>query len=241
MLILMVFVDKLVIINYYYTLYGNTTKNCFNFVLSKIMKFIGFLFLFCFSIMGSVQAQTDKPAPVTLGKNDTIKTAMTDLDGELVPWIVTPEVKIVDTRIFASDADRMAYNRLRYNVFKVLPYARFAGQRYRQLQRDLALTGDKHKQKELVAACENEIKTLFNKEIKNLTISQGEVLIKLIDRETGTTSYTMVKELKGGFKAFMFQSVASIFGHNLKETYDPEEQKDIEAILKQAGYNSTNN
>jgi hypothetical protein len=192
-------------------------------------------------MMGTLRAQTDKPASVSLGKNDTIKTAMTDLNGELVPWIVTPEVKIVDTRIFASEADRISYLRLRYNVFKVLPYARFASQRYRQLQRDLALTGDKHKQKELVKTCETEIKTLFNKEIKNLTISQGEVLIKLIDRETGTTSYTMVKELKGGFKAFMFQSVASLFGHNLKETYDPEEQKDIEAILKQAGYTSTNN
>ncbi|MDR6940661.1 DUF4294 domain-containing protein [Mucilaginibacter pocheonensis] len=204
------------------------------------MKFIGFLLLFC-CIMGTVSAQTDTPAPVNLGKNDTIRTGMTDLDGELVPWILAPEVKIVDTRIFASEADRMNYLRLRYNVFKVLPYARFAGERYRQLQRDLALTGDKHKQKELVKACETEIKTLFNKEIKNLTISQGEVLIKLINRETGTTSYTMVKELKGGFKAFMFQSVASIFGHNLKETYDPEEQKDIEAILRQAGYNSTSN
>ena len=205
------------------------------------MKFIGFLLLFCCSIMGTLKAQTDKPAPVSIGKNDTIKLAMTDLDGELVPWIVTPEVKIVDTRIFASEADRIAYLRLRYNVFKVLPYARFASQRYRQLQRDLALTGDRHKQKELVKTCEAEIKTLFNKVIINLTIRQGEVLIKLIDRETGTSSYTMVKELKGGFKAFMFQSVASIFGHNLKETYDPEEQKDIEAILKQAGYNSTNN
>ncbi|MDN3547515.1 DUF4294 domain-containing protein [Mucilaginibacter aquaedulcis] len=204
------------------------------------MKFIGFLLLLCCT-MGTLRAQTDKPASVSLGKNDTIKTAMTDLDGELVPWIVTPEIKIVDTRIFASEADRIAYLRLRYNVFKVLPYARFASQRYRQLQRDLALTGDKQKQKELVKTCETEIKALFNKEIKNLTISQGEVLIKLIDRETGTTSYTMVKELKGGFKAFMFQSVASLFGHNLKETYDPEEQKDIEAILKQAGYTSTNN
>jgi hypothetical protein len=191
--------------------------------------------------MGTLKAQTDKPVPVNLGKNDTIKTAMTELDGELVPWVVTPEVKIVDTRIFASDADRDNYRRLRYNVFKVLPYARFAGQRYRQLQRDLALTADKHKQKVLVNACETEIKTLFNKEIKNLTISQGEVLIKLIDRESGTTSFAMVKDLKGGFKAFMFQSVASIFGHNLKETYDPAEQKDIEAILKQAGYNSSNN
>ena len=66
-------------------------------------------------------------------------------------------------------------------------------------------------------------------------------LPELIDRETGQTSFAMVKELKGGFKAFMFQSVASIFGHNLKETYDPEEQKDIEAILNQAGYNSYSN
>ncbi|GGB30493.1 hypothetical protein GCM10011500_53600 [Mucilaginibacter rubeus] len=191
--------------------------------------------------MGAAKAQTATPAPVTLGKNDTIKTAMTNLDGELVPWIVEPEVRIVDTRIFASEADRLNYRRLRYNVMKVLPYARFAGQRYRQLQRDLAVTADRKKQKELVSTCEGEIKNLFNKEIKNLTISQGEVLIKLIDRETGQTSFAMVKELKGGFKAFMFQSVASIFGHNLKETYDPEEQKDIEAILNQAGYNSYSN
>lgn len=203
------------------------------------MKLIGFLLMFC-CIMGEVKAQTDKPAPMILGKNDTIRVAVTSIDGELVPWVVCPPVRIVDTRIFASDADRDNYRRLRYNVMKVLPYARFAGQRYAKLQRDLALTGDKKKQKELIGTCETEIKTLFNKEIKNLTISQGEVLIKLIDRETGTTSYTMVKELKGGFKAFMFQSVASIFGHNLKETYDPDEQKDIEAILTQAGYNSTN-
>ncbi|SDD68581.1 protein of unknown function [Mucilaginibacter pineti] len=204
------------------------------------MKFIGFLLLFC-CIMGEVNAQSTKPAPVVLGKNDTIRVAITNVDGELIPWVVCPEVKIRDSRIFASDADRDNYRRLRYNVFKVLPYARFAGNRYRQLQRDLALTADKKKQKELVNTCETEIKTLFNKEIKNLSINQGEVLIKLIDRESGTTSYAMVKDLKGGFKAFMFQSVASIFGHNLKETYDPEEQKDIEAILKDAGYTSTNN
>lgn len=203
------------------------------------MKFIGFLFMFC-CMMGSVRAQTGKPAPMVLGKNDTIRVAVTEVDGELIPWIVNPVVKIVDSRIFASDADRDNFRRLRYNVLKVYPYARFAGQRYAKLQRDLALTGDKKQQKVLIGKCEDEIKTLFDKEVKNLTITQGEVLIKLIDRETGQTSYTMVKELKGGFKAFMFQSVASIFGHNLKETYDREEQRDIEAILTQAGYNSTN-
>lgn len=204
------------------------------------MKFIGLLLLFC-CLMGSVMAQTEKPAPLILGKNDTIKTYLTVDSGKLMPWIVIPDVRITDTRIFKSQEDLDNYRRLRYNVLKVLPYARFAGQRYRQLQRDLALTGDKRKQKELINACEDQIKTLFNKEIKDLTISQGEVLIKLIDRETGNTSYAMVKDLKGGFNAFLYQSAARIFGHDLKETYDPDQQKDIEAILLQAGYTSSNN
>jgi hypothetical protein len=214
------------------------------------MKFIGFSLLFC-CLMGTLKAQSDKPAqikpadkpaPLILGKNDTVKTYLTISDsGKLIPWIVLNDVKIVDTRIFKSQADLDQYRRLRYNVLKVLPYARFAGKRYRELQRDLALTGDKHKQKKLVNACEDQIKDVFNKEIKNMTISQGEILIKLIDRETGNTSYAMVKDLKGGFKAFILQSAARLFGHDLKETYDPDEQKDIETILRQAGYTSSDN
>ncbi|AMR33862.1 hypothetical protein A0256_21670 [Mucilaginibacter sp. PAMC 26640] len=204
------------------------------------MKFIATLIVFC-CVWGGLIAQ-DKPAPpVILGKHDTIKVNMTKLDGELVPWIVEPEVRIVDTRIFASAQDRANFYRLRYNVMKVLPYAQFAGKRYRQLQRDLAMTADSKKQKELMKACESEIKGIFNKEIKDLTISQGEVLIKLINRETGNTSFAMVKELKGGFNAFVIQSVAKIFGHDLKETYDREEQRDIESILNAAGYNPSYN
>jgi hypothetical protein len=204
------------------------------------MKFIGCFLLFCCT-MSSLKAQDKKAAPLILGKNDTIKVYLTTDSAGMLPWIVLHDIRINDTRIFKSQAELDNYRRLRYNVMKVLPYARFAGERYRKLQRDLALTGDRHKQKELINNCETEIKDLFNKQIKDLTISQGEVLIKLIDRETGNTSYTMVKELKGGFKAFLLQSAARIFGHDLKETYDPEEQKDIEAILLQAGYVSSNN
>jgi hypothetical protein len=218
-------------------------NNCVNFVIRKIMKFIGLLLLFCCTL-GALKAQTtkpaDKPAPLILGKYDTIKTYLTIDSGKLMPWIVLEDVKIVDTRLFKSQADLDNYRRLRYNVMKVLPYARFAGQRYRKLQRDLAVTADKRQQKKLIDGCETEIKNLFNKEIKDLTISQGEVLIKLIDRETGNTSYSMVKDMKGGFKAFVYQSVARLFGHDLKETYNPDEQKDIEAILQQAGYVSSN-
>lgn len=204
------------------------------------MKFIGFLLVFCCSA-ALTKAQDQLPRQLSTGKNDTIKTYLTNIDGELVPMIVTPEIKIVDVRIFKSKADRDAYNRLRYNVYKVMPYAKLASERYQKLQRSLATTADKKTQKRMIDTCETEIKALFKKEIENLTISQGEILIKLIDRQTGTTSYEMVKELKGGLKAFMFQSVARFFGHNLKETYDPSEERDIEAILQQAGYYSYQN
>jgi hypothetical protein len=200
------------------------------------MKFIGLILLFC-CVAGSLKAQTQPIFPQQ-GKNDTIRVYATNVDGQMIPWIVTREIEIVATRIFKSKEDKDAYNRLRYNVYKVIPYAHFAGSRYRQLQRDLALTADKKKQKELVAACETQIKDVFKKEIENLTVSQGEVLIKLIDRETNNTSYDVVKELKGGFSAFLLQSAARIFGHNLKETYDRDEQRDIEQILQQAGYDS---
>ena len=204
------------------------------------MKFIGFLLLFCCTV-GVLKAQEQKLRPIQLGKNDTLRTYVTNLDGELVPMIVTEEVKIVDVRIFKSKADRDAYNRLKYNIYKVLPYAKFAADRYQKLQRSLATTADKKRQKLMVDTCETEIKGLFKREIENLTISQGEILIKLIDRQTGNTSYEMVKDLKGGLKAFMFQSVARIFGHNLKEQYDPGEELDMEAILQQAGYYSYRN
>jgi hypothetical protein len=199
------------------------------------MKFIGYLLVFC-CCLGVAQAQDTKPRPPKLGKNDTIRVSSAIVDNEYIPWILGPETYIRDGRVFKTQDDRMNYYRLRYNVLKVEPYAVFAGNRYRQLERDLATTADKGKQKEMVKACEKEVKDLFNREIKNMTITQGEILIKLVDRESGGTSFAMVKELKGGINAFMFQSLARIFGHNLKQTYDPQEENDIETILNSAGY-----
>ncbi len=156
----------------------------------------------------------------------------TMIDGERMPWMLIPEVEITRRRIFRSPEDKARYLRLRYNVMKVLPYAKYAQERYQQLYRDLALTGNKREQKRLVKACEKEIKDMFNKEVKNLTISQGAILIKLIDRQTGNSSYEVVKELRGGVTAFFYQSVARVFGHNLKNTYSPEEDFEIENIIR---------
>jgi hypothetical protein len=96
----------------------------------------------------------------------------------------------------------------------------------------------KKEKRVLIKAFESEIKDMFNREIKNLTITQGGILIKLIDRETGTSSYDLLKDMKGGITAFFYQSVARVFGNNLKNTYDPQEDRDIEAIIQSSGYYS---
>ena len=77
---------------------------------------------------------------------------------------------------------------------------------------------------------------MFHREIKNLTINQGGILIKLIDRETGYSSFEILKEMKGGLTAFLYQSVARVFGNNLKNRYDLQEDRDIESIIQQTPY-----
>lgn len=156
----------------------------------------------------------------------------TVVDGEPMPWMLIPEVEVVRKRVFKSPEDKARYMRLRYNVIKVLPYARYAQRRYEKLYRDLALTSSKRERKRLVKDCENEIKDMFNREVKKMTVSQGEILIKLIDRQTGSSSYEVVRELRGGFTAFFYQSIARVFGHNLKAEYNREEEFEIENIIR---------
>lgn len=126
----------------------------------------------------------------------------------------------------------MAYLRLRYNVLKVLPYAKLAQEKYDQLQRDLAMANSKKEQRQLVKKCEQDIKNIFNKEVKNMTVTQGAILLKLIDREVGNTSFEMVKELRGGVSAFFYQSLARVFGHNLKNHFDIQQDREIENIIR---------
>lgn len=171
-----------------------------------------------------------------VGKNDTIKVAATNDNGYMIPWIALQEVVIYGTRIWKSPQEQAAYNRLRYNVLKVMPYALYAKRRYEQLERDLAVTADKKDQRKLVKACDDEIKRMFNTEIKELTITQGQILTKLIDREVGTTTYDIVKQTKGKFAAFSYQLIARVVGHNLKATYNPQEDRDIESIIRSSGY-----
>lgn len=199
------------------------------------MKFFAIVVALYLSGLANSYAQ-DTLSVYSKGKNDTIRVALTNVDGELIPWLPLNDVFVFNTRLYKSPEERARLRRLRYNVLKVLPYAMFARQRYNRLHEELSHSKNKKEHRKLVRACEKEIKDMFNREIKNMTISQGEILIKLIDRETGNSSYQMVKELKGGFSAFFYQSVARVFGHNLKNEYDHQQEREIEEIIQSSIY-----
>ena len=186
-------------------------------------------------LMSKMALSQYKNDPTVKGMSDTIRVSTTNIDNELVPWVVIPEITITDTRLFKSPEEKAKFNRLRYNVLKVLPYAMYARRKYSELQVQLNYAKSRKDKRVLIKTFEGEIKNMFNKEIKNLTITQGGILIKLIDRETGAGSYDLLKDMKGGITAFFYQSIARFFGNNLKNTYDPQQDRDIEAIIQATG------
>lgn len=131
------------------------------------------------------------------------------------------EVWVYPPRQFKSARYERQYWRLVERVKKVLPYAKAANELLRQYEPEyIKLTRDRDKRK-LIRNVEDELMARYKEELKKLSISDGRVLIKLIDRETGRTGYTLIKEFRGGFVATFWQGIARIFGNNLKDEFDP--------------------
>lgn len=171
-----------------------------------------------------------------VGRNDTIVAPGFVLDGDTLASFWLNPVLVQDKMLYHSPEEKLKFFRLRQDVYAVLPYAKYAGMRYKWLNAQLEHETDKRKRKMLIREVEEDIKKNYAKKLKDLTITQGRILIKLVDRETGQTSYEIVKELKNGFTAFLFQGIAGFFGDNLKDHYDPITDKDIETIILSSGY-----
>jgi len=115
-------------------------------------------------------------------------------------------------------------------VVKVYPYAKAAGELMRSFDEELAKIEGEQERKQFVKYAEKELKNQFEGDLLDMTISEGVILIKLIDRETGASSYNLIQELKGDFSAFMWQGGARLFSHDLKDEYDPYANIDDEVI-----------
>jgi hypothetical protein len=166
-------------------------------------------------------------------KPDRIVLYATMVDGDTIPVIVLPEHKVLSFKPFKSKREERKMTRLIYNVKKVYPYAKIAGLKLQEYEGILEGIEDKKTRRKIMKQAEDELDAEFGDDLRDLTFTQGKILIKLVYRETGASSYDLVAELRGKFRAFFWQAFARIWGFNLKNEYDPEgDDKEIEFIVQ---------
>ena len=147
------------------------------------------------------------------------------------------EVVLFQPLRFYNYDEAKRYVILRERTFRVYPYAKMAADRLNILNARLEQIRSKRKRKIYLKRLERFIYDEFEKELKKLSRSQGRILIKLVHRQTGETTHQLVKDLRNGWRAFIYQTTASLFKLSLKDIYDPQsiyEDYLIEDILQRA-------
>ncbi len=143
-----------------------------------------------------------------------------------------PVIHLRPLYVFERKVDMRRYERMIRNLKIVYPIAQYANWKLQDMERRMA-TMSKKEQDKFVKSVEKELKEQYTPILKRMSFSQGKMLIKLIDRETGNTSYDLVRDLRGKMSAFLWQGVARIFGANLKDTYDKDgEDQVLEKLIK---------
>ena len=145
------------------------------------------------------------------------------------------EVVIYKPVVFANNQERLNYFVLKRKVLKVYPYAKMASERLAKLNDRLNKIKSKRKKKKYTKMLEKFLQEELTAELKKLTRTEGQILVKLIYRETGSTAFSLVRELRNGFRAFTYNTIAKVFKISLKEEYNPLKVREdlfIEDILR---------
>ena len=194
------------------------------------MKYL-FYILFIFPMVLTAQVE-----PVV---QDSTVVEYILVDGDSIPKtaIDLNEVLLLPKLKFASKEDRITYLILKRKTLKVYPYAKLAADRLTTLNERLQTLESKRAKKKYAKKIQKYIENEFSAELKKLTRTEGQILVKLIHRQTGTTTFGLIKELRSGWRAFWFNTTASMFDISLKEEFNPMEVKEdflIEDILERA-------
>ena len=154
------------------------------------------------------------------------------INGDTLPYVKLYRIVIYPERKFTSRRQYRRYTRLMYNVKKVYPYAVLIGNYYAQIEQDLQNIPDEKDKRRYLKKKEKELKSKYQQTLVNLTFTQGRLLIKLVDRETSNTTFDVIRQFKGNMSAIFWQSLARVFGTNLKSKYHAkEEDQMIEEII----------
>jgi hypothetical protein len=192
-----------------------------------------FLFLFMGILTGYVSMAQQKPDP-RFGSRDTLVVPFVVYQGDTIP---ARDLEICYVTAPMSDAMKKRlkeWTRLRNAVYVTYPYARRAGAIMNDINVKLAAMSQKDKRQSYLKSREAELKKEFTEPLTNLSIYQGRILMKLINRQTGNNCYDIIKEYKGGITARVYQTVAFFFNSNLKQPYDAAgDDKQIEQIVQE--------
>lgn len=142
--------------------------------------------------------------------------------GKTIPHIIMPALPKYAPLTFKNDRERAEYNRLVYNVKKVLPWAKLAKLTIIETVEVLDQLPDKRSRDAHIKEVERGLKAQYGPALKKLTRSQGRLLIKLVNRECNQTGYAIAKAFIGPFKANLYQGIAMLFGNSLNKKYDPD-------------------
>ncbi|MCU7552196.1 DUF4294 domain-containing protein [Chitinophagaceae bacterium LB-8] len=170
------------------------------------------------------------------GPNDTIIVQAIIYNGESMPYKELEMVYVsnLPPNQLAKAVEK--YNRLRNAVYVTYPYAKTAGYTLNDVNAHLEGIESKKEKKAYIKSREKELKDQFSDPLSNLSIYQGKVLMKLINRQTGNNCYELIKEYRGGLNARMYQTVAFFFGSSLKQEYRYEDDaydRQIETIVRE--------
>jgi len=184
-----------------------------------------FLILF---FQESMHAQNATPEP-------TPKRVVVDSSGIMIVSLPT----VVKEESFLTEEDRQEYletlrnfEKLKRAVEKVYPLAKACSKILNEVNSDLASAKTEHDRKKYLKKLEKDLFKKYEKQIKSLTISQGKILIKLINRECGASAFNLIDEYKSSAAAGFWQIIAKMFGTNLKEEYSREKEVSIESIIR---------
>ncbi|MFZ2287653.1 MAG: DUF4294 domain-containing protein [Bacteroidales bacterium] len=171
-------------------------------------------------------------ADTILGTYHKVKTAT--FDGQTYPYVELQEITVVGRMPRGVRFDYRRHARLVYNVRRVYPYALIVRDEFGRINRLLETLPDEKAKRNFLQQYEKDLFQTYEEDMKKLTFSQGKILIKLIDRETSNTSFDLIRQYRGKFSATFWQSIAHIFGANLKTPYDPDgEDYLIEQVIRE--------
>jgi hypothetical protein len=181
----------------------------------------------------TVALPSNVPRPV-YGPYDTIIVSAKVYDNELLPattlqytWVRAPMTAAMRRRL-------EEWTRLRNAVYVTYPYARKAGMIINEMNTKMALLNTDGERKAYIQSREKDLRKQFAEPLEQLSIYQGKILMKLINRQTGNNCYEIIKEYKGGLSARLYQTVAFFFSSNLKQPYDPKgDDQAIESIVQE--------